>query len=58
MLFNDLFETKVNEQTVVGLNDELKSIYIWNLFNKKNNSILFVVNTLYEASNFYHKISN
>ena len=58
MLFNDLFDTKINNQDIVGLNDELKCIYIWNLFSKTNDSILFVVNTLFEATNFYQKISN
>ena len=58
MLFNDLFDTKINNQDIVGLNDELKCIYIWNLFSKTNDSILFVVNTLFEATNFYQKIPN
>ncbi len=57
-LFENLFDIKIDNQDIVGLNDELKCIYIWNLFVKSNDSILFVVNSLYEASNFYQKLSN
>lgn len=57
-LFENLFKFKIDNQDVVGLNDELKCIYIWNLFSNSNDSILFVVNSLYEASNFYQKLSN
>ena len=55
-MFEKLFEEKLSEKNLVGLNDELKSICVWNLY--KNNSILFVVNTLYEATNFYQMLQN
>ena len=46
-MFENLFKG-INEKNIIGLNDELKSIYVWDLYKK--NSILFVVNTLYEAT--------
>ena len=52
-LFENLFKFKIDNQDVVGLNDELKCIYIWNLFSNSNDSILFVVNSLYEARVFH-----
>ena len=54
-MFENLFKG-INEKNIIGLNDELKSIYVWDLYKK--NSILFVVNTLYEATNFYQMLQN
>lgn len=55
--FDNLFnidDTKV----VLGLNDELKSIYIYNDFISSNNSLIVVTNTLYEANLLYKSILN
>ena len=54
-MFENLF-VKSNNKDIVGLNDELKCIYVWNLL--KSNSILFVVDSLYEATNYYQALQN
>ena len=54
-MFENLF-VKSNNKDIVGLNDELKCIYVWNLL--KSNSILFVVYSLYEATNYYQALQN
>ncbi len=58
-LINDLLDIK-NDKTVglVGLNDELFSIYINKLFNNTNKNILIVTSTLYEANILNNFISN
>ena len=53
---NNLFEID-NEQVIYGLTDELKCAYINEKYNKINKSILVVLNTLYEANNFYKALS-
>ena len=54
-MFEKLFEGK-SKKNLVGLNNELKSIYVWDSY--KSNSILFVVNSLYEATSFYQSLQN
>jgi len=54
-MFGKLFEGK-RKTNLVGLNSELKSIYVWDSY--KSNSILFVVNSLYEATSFYQSLQN
>lgn len=46
---------KINQ---IGLTDELKAIFTVNRFKIKNESILFVCSSLYEANMFYGLISN
>ena len=53
-MFN-LFEDE-NKTIITGLTDELKAIYIINKF--KNNSVLLVTNSLYEANKLYSSLSN
>lgn len=43
---------------VNGLNDELKSIYIYNYFKSCDKNILVVCNSLYEANMMYQSLSN
>lgn len=47
-----------DSKIILGLNDELKSIYIYNYFIQNNTSIVVVTNTLYEANNFYKSLLN
>ena len=54
----DKILTGSNENVISGLNDELKALYTYNKFKKIGKSILFVVNSLYEANTFYQILSN
>lgn len=54
---NDLFDFDYEKENIVGLNSELKSIYINNYFKKFNKSILIVENSLYEANYLYQSLS-
>ncbi len=51
-----LFDFKKFPSKVSGLNEELKSEYIVELY-KKYGSVLLVCDTLYEANNYYQSIS-
>lgn len=53
----DLFKDFKYEY-VSGLNDELKSIYIYNYFNSSDKNVLIVCNSLYEANMMYQSLSN
>ena len=55
--FNNLFDIK-DEQVILGLNDELKTIYLYDYYLNKTKSILVVCNTLFEANNMYKSLSN
>ena len=55
--FNNLFDIK-DEQVILGLNDELKAIYLYDYYLNKTKSILVVCNTLFEANNMYKSLSN
>ena len=43
---------------VVGLNNELKAMYCYEMFKKKNQGFLLVTNSLYEANILYQYINN
>ena len=55
-MFNNLFNTK--ENYISGLNNELKTIFVYNKFINENKSILMVANTLFEANQFYKSLQN
>ena len=55
--FEQLFNN-VEIKDVSGLTDELKCIYIYQLYKKFDRSILVVCNSIYEANKFYQSISN
>ncbi len=42
-----------DDEIISGLNNELKSLFLLGLKEKKNSSILLVTNTLYEANTLY-----
>lgn len=54
MNFKEVTEGLTN---VIGLTDELQSVYINNLYSTKNSNILVVTSTLYEANKLYNSIS-
>ncbi len=56
--YENIFDDYKINTSIVGLTLELRVIYVYNLFVKKNNSILFVANTLYEANNIYQSLKN
>lgn len=49
-------EFKKNE--VCGLTEQVKSLYIKELFEKQNKSVLLVTSSLYEANKFYQDLTN
>ena len=57
--FDSLFDvdTGVN-YSITGLNKELNSVYIYERFIKKNENILVVTNSLYEANDIYNRMLN
>lgn len=54
--FDSLF--KGESKKIVGLNSELKSIYLYNKFIKDGKPIVFVTNNLYEANKIYKSLQN
>ncbi len=52
------FKIKEKTELIVGLNKELKCLYAYNRFIQKEESIVFLVNSLYEASNIYQSLLN
>jgi len=56
-IFNQIFD-KYDYKEVCGLTDELKCLYLSNKFHNENNSLLFVANTLFEASKLYQMLLN
>lgn len=48
----------LHKQSIIGLNTELKAIYLSNTLNEFNDSILVVTNSLYEANQLHQAISN
>ena len=58
MSFFDNILGQHDETTILGLNKELKALFVYNKFRRIDKSILFVVNSLYEANIFYQTISN
>ena len=54
-----LFDKKqINKKMIIGLNTELRAIFLYNSFQEQKNSILVVTNSLYEANQLYQAIMN
>ena len=47
-----------DEDQIVGLTTELKSLYIYNRFKKENKSILFVTSNIHEAEKIYTSLTH
>ena len=54
---DNIFDIK-DEQEIIGLTSELKSLYIYNRFKKENKSILFVTNNLHDAGKIYASLTH
>ena len=58
MTFLDKIFDKVESKELIGLNNELKSIYIYQKFKKENNSIILVTSNLHEAGLIYNSLTH
>ena len=58
MTFLDKIFNKVENKELIGLNNELKSIYIYQKFKTSNNSIILVTSNLHEAGLIYNSLIN
>ncbi len=47
-----------DEQELIGLNNELKSLYLYNKFKKTDKSIILVTSNLHEAGKIYSSLTN
>lgn len=57
-MFDNLIPINNETDVISGLNNELKCLYIHNRFIKNNESIVFLVSNLYEATTFYQMLQN
>lgn len=57
-VFDNIFDMNTESTGIIGLTNELKCIYIYNLFKTSNKSILVVTSSLYEASQYYQNLTN
>ena len=55
---DNFFKIDPKTEVIIGLNKELKCLYVYNRFVQTNESIVFLVNSLYEATNFYQTLQN
>lgn len=55
--FDNVFNIELNgDYSVTGLNRELNSIYIYEYFLKKNDNVLVLASSLYEANDIYNRL--
>lgn len=55
-MFENIFKNDIDLKRIVGLTNELKSIYMYNLFIQKERSIILICNSLYEANKLYQSL--
>ncbi|MEG2311279.1 MAG: transcription-repair coupling factor, partial [Bacilli bacterium] len=55
-MFENIFNINEINNKIVGLSNELKCIYGYNVFKQLNNSIIMVCNSLYEANKMYQSL--
>ena len=58
MTFLDKIFDKVDSNELIGLNNELKSIYIYEKFKNSNNSVILVTSNLHEAGLIYNSLTH
>ena len=61
MFFDNIFDIDENKKIyygVSGLSSELNSLYIYEFYKKFNKNCLVIVNSLFEATNFYQRLQN
>ena len=56
-MFNNIF-VEFDKDVLIGLNNEMKAIYIYSLFKKKKENIVVVTNTLFEANKLAQALEN
>ena len=56
--YENIFKEYNINKRITGLTNELRAIYIYNIFKQKKESILYVTNSLYEANRFYQIFRN
>jgi len=56
-LFHSLFPIVQTSGEIIGLTQELKMIYLFQLWNQQKRNILIVTNSLYEANRCYQRLS-
>ena len=56
-IFESLFKNS-KQNTIIGLNHELKALYLYNKYKNTNESIVFVTSNLYEANKIYKSLHN
>ncbi|MGE5456102.1 MAG: transcription-repair coupling factor [Ignavibacteriales bacterium] len=57
-IFDKIFDINDQHKGIVGLTNELKCIYTYNLFMNDDKNILLVTSSLYEASQYYQNLTN
>ena len=56
--FDNIFDVDLKDDYLVaGLNKELNSVYVYEYFKKNNRNILVLANSLFEANDFYNRLS-
>lgn len=58
MSFLDNIFNIEKETEIIGLTDELKSIYIYNKFKKENKSIILVTSNIHKAEKYYSSLTH
>ena len=58
-ILDNLVDVKIkNDMGIYGFTDEFFCVYLYNLFNKTNKSLLVVCDSINEANNIYSSLSN
>ena len=56
--FDNIFDVDLKDKYLVsGLNKELNSVYIYEYFKMSNKNVLVLANSLFEANDFYNRLS-
>ena len=56
--FDSIFDVDLKDEYLVsGLNKELNSLYIYEYFKMSNKNVLVLANSLFEANDFYNRLS-
>ena len=61
MFFDNIFDINDSKKIyygVSGLSTELNPLYIYEVYKKLNKNCLVIVNSLFEATNFYQRLQN
>ena len=54
----DVFLIDQQKKLIIGLNKQLKCLYVYNRFLKTDESIIYLTNSLYEATTIYQNLLN